>query len=209
MTSPMIRSKREFVCNICSKKYLRWEGKCRNCKATNSLVEHTLIPPKATASPTQRALGRRSKKSERDIARRMVQVDGPDPAFEHIASSTGRIGHITNIRVDAISKNYVTENKNRLLPKWLMDAWLLINQRAVDFNRNCLLHLDPPNMPKDFVINGERKKLSTLAVITQDRHEELIRAESVRDAVLSVLFGPLERTDAEAMQALRVLLGNL
>jgi len=120
---------------------------------------------------------RRSKNSERNIAKKMVAVDGPDPQYAKIASSTGRIGHITNIRADAISRTYLTENKNRALPSWLVNAWLLINQRAEDFGKNALLHLDPPNMPKEFPLNGVIRKLDTMAVITQARHEELIIKE--------------------------------
>lgn len=107
----------------------------------------------------------------------MLVVDGPDPAFKNIATSTGRIGHISGIRVDAVSKSYVTENKNRKVPTWMIDAWVLINQRAIDFNKNALLHVEPPNMPRDIVINGRTVKLDTMAIISQTRHEELIRTE--------------------------------
>lgn len=208
MTSPMIRSKKEFRCSSCGKTYIKWEGKCRNCKASGTLVEKVLIPAKAVSTASQATLRRRSRKSEQDIARRMTQIDGPDPAFQHIASSIGRIGHITNIRVDAISKHYVTENKNRLLPKWLIDAWLLINQRAVDFDKNCLLHLDPPNMPRDFPINGERKKLSTMAVITQARHEELIKSELRLSLIISLFFGPMVYNDVELAERVRAILST-
>lgn len=173
----MIRPKREWRCSKCDAKYIKWEGSCRKCKNAATLVEFELIPAKPRASPTQRSLMRRSKKSERDIARTMVQVDGPDPLYEKIASSTGRIGHITNIRVDAISKHYVTENKNRVLPKWLIDAWLLIQQRAIDFGKWPLLHLDPPNAPRDFVLNGKKEPMSSLCIITQSRHSDLIQKE--------------------------------
>lgn len=143
------------------------------------MQEFMLVPLKRTSSATlsQKSLMKRSKGSERSIAKRMVVADGPDPAYEKIASSTGRIGHITNIRVDAISAHYVTENKNRNLPTWLIQAWLLINQRAEDFEKHALLHLDPPNMPKEFPINGQVKPLDTMALITQGRHEELIISE--------------------------------
>ena len=175
----MIRSKKEFRCQNCDARYIKWIGVCKGCGQGGTLKEVNLLPvqvkPRATLS--QKSLMRRSKTSERNIAKRMVAIDGPDPAFQHIATSTGRIGHITNIRVDAISKHYVTENKNRVLPAWLNDAWLLINQRAEDFNKHALLHLDPPNMPKTMPINGQQKKLDSMAVITQTRHEDLIQKE--------------------------------
>jgi hypothetical protein len=151
--------------------------------ASNTLS--TAVPkPSSGGTAEARRLRRRAKDSERDIAKRMVAADGPDPAFRNIASSSGRIGFITGMRVDAISRNYVTENKNRKMPTWLIDAWVLINQRAVDFQKHALLHVDPPNMPRDFVIQGGRRKLDTLAIITQSRHEELILNEKMLNALL-------------------------
>lgn len=175
----MIRSKKEYKCTTCSTAYPKWEGICRNCGTINSLEEIVLLPTKEKSRGTDEArrLRRRAKDSERGIARRMSDVDGHDPAFKNIATSTGRIGHISGIRVDAVSKNYVTENKNRKVPTWMIDAWVLINQRAIDFNKNALLHIEPPNMPRDIVINGQTSKLDTMAIIPQSRHEELIRTE--------------------------------
>lgn len=175
----MIRSRKEFRCAACEAKFIKWVGVCPSCGKGGTLKEHALLPVKTkpVATKSQKSLMRRSKTSERGIAQRMVDADGHDPMFRHIATSTGRIGHITNIRVDAVSLHYVTENKNRVLPTWMIAAWLLINQRAEDFDKHALLHLDPPNMPKNYPINGVTKKLDTMAVITQTRHEELIRKE--------------------------------
>ena len=175
----MVRSRKEFRCTECGGKFIKWQGICPSCGKGGTLQEFLLVPvkPVRNAAPSQRSLMRRSKNSERNIAKKMVAVDGPDPQYAKIASSTGRIGHITNIRADAISRTYLTENKNRALPSWLVNAWLLINQRAEDFGKNALLHLDPPNMPKEFPLNGVIRKLDTMAVITQARHEELIIKE--------------------------------
>lgn len=153
------------------------------------MQEVILLPTtnKSTGTQEARKLRRRAKDSERGIAKRMLAVDGADPAFAKIASSTGRIGHITGIRVDAVSRSYVTENKNRKVPSWMVDAWVLINQRAEDFSKNALLHVEPPNMPRDMQINGVRKKVDTMAIITQTRHEELIRYEKACNYLLSML----------------------
>lgn len=184
----MIRSRKKWVCSGCQSEYIKWEGKCRTCGEVNTLAEVTLLPPRAKATPLQRQrapadpnkrLRRRAKDSERSIAKRMIGADGPDPAFARIASSTGRTGHITNMRVDAVSRSYVTENKNRKMPSWLIDAWVLINQRGKDFGKHVLLHVDPPNMPREIQINTVKEKLDTLAIITQGRHEELILGERV------------------------------
>jgi hypothetical protein len=117
----------------------------------------------------------------------MLEADGPDPVFQKIATSTGRIGHITGLRIDAISKSYVTENKNRKMPSWIIAAWILINQRATDFDKNALLHVDPPNMPHEYSTNGSKFKLDTMAIIGQGRHESLIHHEKALAAVVEIL----------------------
>ena len=190
----MIRSKREYRCSTCNTNYPKWEGICRNCGAINSLQEIILSPTKEKPRGTNEArrLRRRAKDSERGIAKRMVAVDGPDPAFRNIATSTGRIGHISGIRVDAVSQNYVTENKNRKVPTWMIDAWVLINQRAEDFGKNALLHVEPPNMPRDIVINGRTIKLDTMAILSQTRHEDLIRTEKAFKIAEIILYGMMK-----------------
>lgn len=186
----MIRSKKEFKCTQCSRTTIKWEGVCKNCGSGGTLQEIVLRPEQVKAIETeeQRRLRRRAKTSEREIARRMLKVDGEDPAYSKIASSTGRVGHITGMRIDAVSKTYVTENKNRKIPTWMVDAWVLLNQRGKSYNKNILLHLEPPNNPKNFLIEGHSEKLDTMAVITQTRHEELIKAEKVVNELENIIF---------------------
>jgi hypothetical protein len=117
----------------------------------------------------------------------MLSVDGPDPKYENITSSTGRVGHITGMRIDAISRSYVTENKNRKLPSWLIIAWTLLQQRGISFNKNILLHIDPPNMPREYPIEGRKEKSETMSVITSSRHEELIKNERIMAELLTGL----------------------
>jgi len=183
----MVRPRKVFTCKKCGATYSKWQGVCR-CGAGGT-IEETSAPiiGKPRATPEQRRLMRRSKDSERNIARRMLDADGPDPMFKNIASSTGRIGFITGMQIDAVSKSYVTENKNRKLPLWMIIAWVQINQKAIDFNKNALLHIEPPNMPKDIPINGVKSKLDTMAIITQGRHENLIRAERALNLLLQEL----------------------
>ena len=203
----MIKSKKEYRCSNCSAVALKWSGFCAKCNKTGVMQEIILIPTnKPVATPSQRALGRRSKNSERNIAKRMTQVDGVDPKYAKIATSTGRIGHITNIRADAISRTYLTENKNRKLPAWLTAAWLLINQRAEDFQKNALLHLDPPNMAKEFPLNGTIHKLDTMAVITQTRHESLILEEKGQEEIKNILN--MRISNAAKLQKIRDILGS-
>jgi len=183
----MVRPRKVFTCKKCGATYSKWQGVCR-CGAGGTIEETSAaIISKPRATLEQRRLMRRSKDSERNIARRMLEADGPDPMFKNIASSTGRIGFITGMQIDAVSKSYVTENKNRKLPLWLIIAWVQINQKAIDFNKNALLHIEPPNMPKDIPINGVKSKLDTMAIITQGRHENLIRAERALNLLLQDL----------------------
>lgn len=172
----MIRQRNEFVCSICGAKTLKFAGYCPKCKAAGTMKEHVIIPikikPRATLS--QKSLQRRSKTSERNIARKMQEIDGPDPAYRNVTSSTGRVGHITGMQIDAISRTYVIENKNRTMPLWLIKAWIQILQRADDFDKHPLLHLEPPNLPHEYPINGVKKKTGTIAMLTQTRHEQLI-----------------------------------
>lgn len=143
------------------------------------------VKPKATLS--QRGLARRAKNSERNIARRMLEVDGPDPIYRNVTSSTGRVGHITGMQIDAISSHYVIENKNRSLPVWLNNAWVQIQQRAQDFGKHALLHIEPSNIAKEFPVNGIKHKTDTMAVIGQTRHESLIKSEQVLYQIKTII----------------------
>lgn len=186
----MIRSKRQFICDSCNKNYLKWQGIC-DCGRIGTIHEHKIMPDGSTRvgeSPDQKRLRMRAKRSERAIAKRMTLIDGKDPAFEKIASSTGRIGHITGIRADAVSAHYIIENKNRKLPAWLINAWVLINQKGYDFRKEVLLHIEPPNMPKEIPVNGVKERLENLSIITQSRHEDLIQKEKALEAVEEAIY---------------------
>jgi hypothetical protein len=206
----MIRQRKKWVCEKCNSEYLRWQGICKSCGASASLIEVQILPERQRAKLTplqrqrapldpNRKLRRRAKDSERGIAKRMLEADGVDPAYSKIASSTGRVGHITGMRIDAISRSYVTENKNRKMPTWLIDAWVLINQRGKDFGKNVLLHVDPPNMPKEIQLNGVRERLDTLSIITQSRHEELILNERILAEILAEVQAETRYSDLQSL----------
>lgn len=202
----MIKSKAEFICSKCGAKYIKWSGICyRGCKFQGTIEKKQLIEPKVKPQQASSAkrLQRRAKDSERGIARRMLEVDGADPLFRNIASSTGRIGFITGMQIDAVSRTYVTENKNRKMPSWLILAWTIINQKANEFGKNALLHVEPPNMPKTYLSQGVTHKLSTMAIITQDRHEELIEHEKMLAELMMEING---RGEYAALQVLYVQL---
>lgn len=202
----MIKSKREFVCSSCSSKAIVWSGICKQCGSIGTMDEKVLIAPKPRATQSQRAIIRRSKVSERDIGKRMLAADGIDPQFEHIQTSTGRVGHLTHLQFDTVSTNYRIENKNRRIPTWMIKAWVQILQISKTHGKEALLHLEPPNLPKTFVLNGETHKTDTIAMIRQDRHEDLIAMEKQVDAAKEILSGA--RSDKEILAALRVLFGK-
>lgn len=203
----MVKPKRTWTCSRCSASQIRWEGKCRQCGEIGTLEVVQLVEPRPRATKEQKSIIRRSKNTERSAAKRMVDVDGRDPQYDKIATSTGRVGHITNMQFDAISKTYVTEVKNRQLPGWLIKAWIQIQQRAIDFHKNALLYLEPPNSPKEFTLHTEKHKNDAMAVIRQDRHEELISKEKMVEMVDEILIS--EVTDTQMLYELRALFGRL
>jgi hypothetical protein len=93
-----------------------------------------------------------------------------------IASSTGRVGHITQLRYDVTSATYVAENKQVKLPaKWLQ-WWLQINDIATQQSKEALLRIDPSNLPL-----GSRKTIPEMHIITKERHQELLEKERELD----------------------------
>ena len=203
----IIRSKKEYICSKCNNKYIKWQGICPNCKLGGTLQEFMLVPVKPQASLSQKGVIERSKRSERSIARKMQDVDGRDPEFSKISSPIGRVGHITNLRFDAVSRTYCTENKNRALPYWIIKAWILVSQRAADFNKHPLLHMDAPNLPKTVPLNGEQIKLDTMAIIGQTWHELLIvrskKLEKIETLVLDNLSLSSDKVLSEVSEILR------
>lgn len=201
-----IRSKKEWVCKECSAKHLTFEGFCRQCGAAGTLEEVVLVVKK-TASETQKSIRRRSKNAERNIARKMTQLDGRDSNFDRIATSTGRVGQYTNLQFDAVSKTYATEAKNRRLPAWLLKSWVQIQQISINLHKNALLYLEPPNAVRDFPLNGEKHKNSMMHIITEYRHEQLIGQEQLVDVANEILSS--KGSDAQILYELKSLFGRL
>lgn len=124
-----------------------------------------------TLTDAQRRL-RKSKDVERDVGRWLMEHDGPDPLMSGIASSTGRVGHITGMQIDVLSKSYATEVKNIKMPVKFLAFWDKIVQRAIERGKEPLLVLEPSNLQI-----GMRKHVPRLHIITEDRHQELLAAE--------------------------------
>ena len=141
-------------------------------------------------SDAQRRL-RKSKSSERDLGHWLLDHDEPDPRFRGISSSTGRVGHITSMQYDVVSKNYVAENKQVKVPVRLYKWWRQILQIAQDENKHALLRIEPTNV--DNLPNPRlRKKPETMHLITESRHGELLNAEKERDMLQIELASRME-----------------
>lgn len=117
-------------------------------------------------SEGQRRLAR-SKQSERDLGKYLLRLDGPDPSFRHIASSTGRVGQITDMQFDVVSRTYAAENKQVKLNKKLLGWWDKINEVAAKHDKQPMLRIVPTN-------DGRHQELH---IITAERHAELLEAE--------------------------------
>lgn len=83
------------------------------------------------------------KDSERQLGMWLKEHDVPDKFFEKAETSCGRIGYLTGLQMDVISKNFVGENKSREdCPKWLSEAFLLLLQKSDEWRRPGILRMD-------------------------------------------------------------------
>lgn len=121
-------------------------------------------------SEAQRRLDR-SKQSERDLGHWLLEHNGECPDYQKIASSTGRVGHITELQFDVVSKHYAAENKHVKIPKKLLGWWEQIVSIAAKHGKQPLLRLDPSN-------DGKHPELH---IITKERHEYLLDMEERYD----------------------------
>lgn len=122
---------------------------------------------------------RRSKESERVLGKWLLKYDGPDPRWAGISSSTGRVGHITNLQFDCISLHYAAENKQVKMPATMLKWWIQIQQVAATQGKDALLRIEPTN---DVKILGAPRKVPSLHIIDEDRHAELLRKEKAYDS---------------------------
>lgn len=135
--------------------------------------------PATPKSDAQRRL-RLAKDSERELGRWQIEHDGPDPRFPPgggMVTSTGRVGHITNLQFDTLSRSYAGENKHIRLNKELLEWWVKVVSKAWDEGKEPLLRFDPANKPETFTYHGFKRRIPKMHIITQERHEELLRAE--------------------------------
>ncbi len=119
---------------------------------------------------------KRSKQSERDGGHWLLEHDGADPRWAHVASSAGRVGHITGLQFDMVSNHYTCENKQIKLPVKFLQFWMQIVDISVTHGKDALLRIEPTN-----VLVGPRKKAPIMHIITEERHAELLMKEKIAD----------------------------
>jgi hypothetical protein len=112
---------------------------------------------------------RRAKESERNLARFLVLHDGLDPRYTDMASSTGRIGHLTGLQFDVASVHYDGENKNVKVPAALWKAWKQVCAIAKGHHKEPLLRIEPSN--------DDKKGVPIMHIITEERHRDLLQSE--------------------------------
>lgn len=132
-------------------------------------------------SDQQRRL-KRAKQRERDAGHWLLKHDGEDPHWKRISSSTGRVGHISQFQFDVISATYAGEVKNIKLPKKLIDFWIQIVQVAAGHHKEPALIIYPSN--QDIIVQGFKKRLPAMHIITEERHAELLDLEKRYYAVM-------------------------
>lgn len=123
----------------------------------------------------------RWKTKERDIARLLQRIDGPprSAVLRSLQTSTGRLGHLSDLQVDSASRTFAIEIKCRKLPVWLIQAWCQINERAREFGLEPLLALTiaAGQHEKTYQHAGKTYKTPELCIITFDRLEALLACE--------------------------------
>lgn len=122
---------------------------------------------------------RRAKQAERDVGKWMLEYDGEDIYWSRISSSTGRVGHITGLMFDIISRTYCTEVKNVMIPVRLQRAWAQIQELATKHGKEACLVIQPSN---PIATIGRPKQVDlTWHIITAKRHAELLEIERVHN----------------------------
>ena len=121
---------------------------------------------------------RKSKDTERDTGKWLQKHDGIDERWQGISSSTSRVGHITQLQFDVVSKHYACEVKNVKLPATILKWWLQIVGIAATHEKDALLVIRPSNVVS---VRGIPKHPMSMHILTEERHAELLRKEKEYD----------------------------
>lgn len=105
-----------------------------------------------------------------------MEHDGPDPRYPPgslLVTSTGRVGHITGLQFDILSKTYAGENKHIKVPANLWKFWKQIVNVAFKQGKEPCIVLEPAMDEKR--IDG--LPIPVMHMISEARHAELLRCE--------------------------------
>jgi hypothetical protein len=133
---------------------------------------------------------RRAKDSERRFAKWLVLHDGEPTRFRlggGIATSTGRVGHVSGLQFDCVSMTYAGENKQMKVWAGLWTFW----KQVVDVARR--EHLEP--VLRIEPTNEDKAGYPDLHIITEARHAELLDYE--RQVKTGMLVRPDPFVEAE------------
>lgn len=120
---------------------------------------------------------RRAKNSERRMGKWFIEHDGPDPVLKPgggIVSQTGRVGHITALQFDILSRSYAGENKNMRVWAGLWNFWVKVVGAGIDFGKEPILRFEPTNEDPTQV---RGRPVPNMHIITEERHAYLLRCE--------------------------------
>lgn len=139
---------------------------------------------------------RRAKDSERRAAKWMIEHDGPDPRYPPgslLVTSTGRVGHVTGLQFDILSRTYAGENKHTKVPAGLWKFWKQIVSVAAKQGKEPCIILEPA-MPETRV---DGTPIPVMHMISERRHGELLRAER---ALIAIQEATVQPTDCVCSQ---------
>jgi hypothetical protein len=155
----------------------------------------------AVRNSIQRRL-RRAKDSERDAGRWAIKHDGPDPRFRPgagLVSTTGRVGHVTGLQFDTLSRTYAGENKHEKVPATWWKYWVQVCTKAVEHGKQPWLRVDPTN-DDDVTVNG--RPVPIIHMITEERHAELLAYERAALEGAEAPAPPAPQQEAPRLQRL-------
>lgn len=110
---------------------------------------------------------------ERDRGKWLLEHDGPCPKYGDMATVNARVGHITDLGFDLISRTYAGEAKHReSVPKWLIGAWKQIIEKAEKHGKVPFMAVTSNRMP-------------VMHIITPEHHAELLEAARERDRLIA------------------------
>jgi hypothetical protein len=124
------------------------------------------------------------KKREREAARFLQDHAGvdDDPVYQHLITSTGRVGHLSALQHDCSSRLYAGEVKEWHVAAKLATAWVQILQIAKIRHKEPILVLYLKNFP-EFVCMAKKYKTPPMHCITPERHADLLAKEQELEAI--------------------------